>query len=41
MKTAILSALAGSLIAVTALSGGALAQSGLIKIGVVTPLSGT
>ena len=41
MKTAILSALAGSLIAVTALSGGALAQSGPIKIGVVTPLSGT
>lgn len=41
MKTAVLSALAGSLIAVTALSGGALAQSGPIKIGVVTPLSGT
>lgn len=41
MKTALLSAFAGSLIAATALSGGALAQSGPIKVGVVTPLSGT
>lgn len=41
MKTALLSAFAGSLITATALSGGALAQSGPIKVGVVTPLSGT
>lgn len=38
--TGYLAAVAG-LLAATALTGGALAQSGPIKIGVVTPLSGT
>ncbi|PTM42781.1 ABC transporter substrate-binding protein [Bosea sp. 124] len=41
MASAIIKTLFGGLLAATALSGGALAQSGPIKIGVVTPLSGT
>ncbi len=41
MTSAIIKTLIGGLLAATALSGGALAQSGPIKIGVVTPLSGT
>lgn len=41
MTTATIKTLIGGLLAATALSGGALAQTGPIKIGVVTPLSGT
>lgn len=41
MTSAFIKTLIGGLLAATALSGGALAQSGPIKIGVVTPLSGT
>ena len=41
MTSGTIKTLIGSLLAVTALSGSALAQSGPIKIGVVTPLSGT
>ncbi len=41
MKTAAIKTFAAGLLAATALSGGAFAQSGPIKIGVVTPLSGT
>lgn len=41
MTSAIIKTLIGGLLAATALSGGAFAQSGPIKIGVVTPLSGT
>ncbi|AOO83875.1 ABC transporter substrate-binding protein [Bosea vaviloviae] len=41
MKTAAITTFATGLLAATALSGGAFAQSGPIKIGVVTPLSGT
>jgi branched-chain amino acid transport system substrate-binding protein len=41
MKTAVMTTFAAGLLAATALSGGAFAQSGPIKIGVVTPLSGT
>ncbi|CAN7500916.1 ABC transporter substrate-binding protein [Bosea sp. LjRoot9] len=41
MKTAAITTFAAGLLAATALSGGAFAQSGPIKIGVVTPLSGT
>lgn len=41
MKTATTTAIAAALLAATALTSSALAQSGPIKIGVVTPLSGT
>lgn len=41
MKTAAITMFAAGLLAATALSGSACAQSGPIKIGVVTPLSGT
>jgi branched-chain amino acid transport system substrate-binding protein len=41
MTSGTIKTLIGSLLAATALSGTALAQSGPIKIGVVTPLSGT
>ncbi|POR50004.1 ABC transporter substrate-binding protein [Bosea psychrotolerans] len=41
MKTAAITMFAAGLLAATALSGSAFAQSGPIKIGVVTPLSGT
>lgn len=41
MKTATMTTLTAALLAATALTSGALAQSGPIKIGVVTPLSGT
>lgn len=41
MTSGTIKTLIGSLLAATALSGSALAQSGPIKIGVVTPLSGT
>jgi branched-chain amino acid transport system substrate-binding protein len=41
MKTVAMTTFAAGLLAATALSNGAFAQSGPIKIGVVTPLSGT
>jgi branched-chain amino acid transport system substrate-binding protein len=41
MKTATITTLTAALLAATALTGNAFAQSGPIKIGVVTPLSGT
>jgi branched-chain amino acid transport system substrate-binding protein len=41
MKTATITTLTAALLAATALTGSAFAQSGPIKIGVVTPLSGT
>ncbi|AOG05131.1 ABC transporter substrate-binding protein [Bosea sp. RAC05] len=41
MTSAFIKTLIGGLLAATALSGGALAQTGPIKVGVVTPLSGT
>lgn len=41
MKTATIMTFTAGLLAATALAGGAFAQSGPIKVGVVTPLSGT